>query len=518
MKYERPGSDTPRPVRSAARIRRETSDRYRYTSLAPYTPEKITSIMRAADSGDIEQLCLAARDMLERNWDIIGALDQRASALCGAGCDIQPGDDTPRAREIADAFARELADAGGLPGPAGGEPKETFDELVRNLCDAVVLPFAAAEIDWRPGGGFAGFSSIEPHHFTLRDSYSPRLVTAECPDGMELPQYGFIVHRFRRRPDPAHGGLARVLLWLHCFQNWPIKDLFSFIERFGMPFVVATVDNKTYDTEGDVLRALIRNFGPDGGGVFSQGTQVQLLNAANTGGDNVYFSALKFTHDAIYTLLVGQLASSGDSSGMSNGDAQTAVRQDILKADASSIASTIRAQLAAPWTLFRYGADAPVPKIHFKVESPEDLAQLAMVVNTLSQAGFRADETELSARFGLKLKYEPQTPGMGALPMAGESHRSAQGESPGGESASAPADQSPPGATRSDLSDALETWLGPVADDIAAAAELSDAELDRKLRSGKFAAPGSSAGIEKIMAEDMENQYSQSGVRQSRTD
>ena len=54
---------------------------------------------------------------------------------------------------------------------------------------------------------------------------------------------------------------------------------------------------------------------------------------------------------------------------------------------------------------------------------------------------------------------------------------------------------------------AQETWLGPVADDIAAAAELSDAELDRKLRSGKFGPPGSSARIEKIMAEDMERPY-----------
>ena len=75
---------------------------------------------------------------------------------------------------------------------------------------------------------------------------------------------------------------------------------------------------------------------------------------------------------------------------------------------------------------------------------------------------------------------------------------------------SAPAGGPAPSSDKSDgsdLTDALEAWLGPVADDIAAAAELSDAELDRKLRSGKFAAPGSSARIEKIMAEDMERPY-----------
>lgn len=475
MKYEkRPGSKFPT-------VRLDAADRHRYGSLAPYTPEKISRIMRAADGGDIEQLCLAARDMMERNWDVIAALDQRADALCGAGFDIQPGDDTPLAREIADAFAREIAQC-------GGRDCETFDDLIRNLTDAVVMPFSAAEILWKPGGGIAGFATVEPHYFTLQDGFTPRLVTDEFPNGMDLPQDAFIIHRFRRRPDPARSGLGRVLLWLHCFQNWPIKDLFSFIERFGMPFVVATVDDKTYDSEGDVLRALIRNFGPDGGGVFSQGTTVQLLNAANTGSDNVYFHALEFCHNAIFTLLVGQLASSGDSAGMSNGDAQSAVRQDILEADARAVASTIRAQLAEPWTRFRYGAGAPVPAVHFKVERPEDLTMLSGVIGTLSAAGYKADPAELSERFGLKLRYEPP-----AQPVMQSPGFAFSGE------------KTPP--EHSALSNALEEWLGPAADMIAELGEMPDVVLADRLRSGFDRLPGDSGKVEKLFAQEMEKNY-----------
>lgn len=167
-------------------------------------------------------------------------------------------------------------------------------------------------------------------------------------------------------------GKIRVLAWLHCFQNWPIKDLFSFIERFGMPFVVAKVDQNAWENERQALHSMIRSFGPNGGGVFTRETEVQLLNAANTGGDNVYFRALEFTRAAIYTLIVGQLASSSDSSGMSNGDAQTAVRQDILEADARAIEATVYAQIAAPWTLFQFGDHVAVPELHFQVEPPED--------------------------------------------------------------------------------------------------------------------------------------------------
>ena len=60
---------------------------------------------------------------------------------------------------------------------------------------------------------------------------------------------------------------------------------------------------------------------------------------------------------------------------------------------------------------------------------------------------------------------------------------------------------------RSDLTSALEEWLGPLSDGIAAAAELSDEELDRQLRKGLELQPGSSEKLEKAMSSDMEKAY-----------
>lgn len=379
----------------------DTNDRFRYGATTVYTPGALKRIFDAANAGDTEQLCLCGREMLERNWDIIGALEQRSDALLGVEYDVQPGGNSELDAAAAKAFEKELRNAGELNELA------TFHDLLTHLLGAVVMPFAAAEIVWGEGGSLEGFAPVEAHHFTLRDSFVPRLVCDEYPNGMpeEEARNRFIFHQFKRKSDPARSGLIRVLAWLHCFQNWPIKDLFSFIERFGMPFVVAKVDQNAWDNERQVLHSLIRNFGPNGGGVFTKATELQLLNASNTGGDNVYFRALEFTHNAIYTLLVGQLASSSDSSGMSNGDAQTAVRQDILEADARSVESTVRAQIAAPWTAFHFNG-ATVPRLHFKVEPTEDQAHLAQVVNTLAQAGFKADPQELSERFGMKLRYE----------------------------------------------------------------------------------------------------------------
>ncbi|WP_294502406.1 DUF935 family protein [uncultured Victivallis sp.] len=488
MKYQagRVRRQRARSTIPARRVVITPEDRYRYSTPASYTPARLYALFQAANSGDIEQLCLCGREILERNWDIQGAMDQRADALCGVGWEILPGGPGEAAKQAAEGFAAALDETGLSLGFT--DRPETFQELLRNLLDGVILPFSAAEIVWKEGGAIEGFQTIEPHCFTLRDSMVPRLVTDEYPDGMELVPDQFIIHQHRRRPDPARGGKIRVLAWLHCLQNWPLKDLFSFIERFGMPFVVARVDQNTWENEREVLQRIIRSFGPDGGGVFTNSTEIQLLNAANTGGDNVYFRALEFCHDAIYTLLVGQLASSGDSAGMSNGDAQSAVRQDILEADARAIESTIRAQIAAPWTRFQFGDGVPVPKIHFKVEPPEDekatadkLLVRAQTIQTLTSSGFIPELEEVSKIFSLPMRYEPPQTGFGQQGSLGLAT-----EVPEKNDIGLSADKSDKSdkSDLSDLSDALTEWLGPLAaelNQLSADTEISDEEFSRRL-------------------------------------
>jgi phage gp29-like protein len=381
-------------------IQETTHDRTRYAQTGGYTPERMAALMRQALTGDISELCIASREIRSRNWDILHALQTRTAALSGCGWSVEPGDDSPAAKEAAEALERELRDA-------GGNGDGTFADLVGWLQLAVVDPFAAAEIVWSSTGGIEGFRSIGAWHFTLRDGFTPRLVTEDAPSGMDLPPDKVIIHRRGGESDPAAGGLIRCLAWLHVFQNYPVKDLLSFVERYGMPFVVAKVDNGTFEQDRWTLRNLIRSFGPNGGGIINRNTELELLQAANTGGD-VYFRLLEYTGQAITKVLLGQLASSADAAGMSNGDAQSSVRQDLLDSDARALESTLRSQLIAPWMRFRFASPVPAPRIHFSTEQPEDIQALAQTLSTLSAAGLEAaDIDEVSARIGVKLQRKP---------------------------------------------------------------------------------------------------------------
>ena len=370
---------------------------------AEYTPLNVSRILEAANEGDIAELAVAAREILERNWEVILAMQVRKSALTGLDWGIEPGDARPASKEAAEAFETALKSCGSDPGIA------SFHELVDHLMNAVVSPLAAAEIIWGAGGSLAGFRPMGAWHFTFRNSEMPLLTTTDTPEGIPLPPAKFIVHTHGGVGDPARAGLIRTLIWLHVFQNYPVKDLVSFVERYGMPFVVAKVDRNAWENERGVMRNLIRSFGPNGGGVFTKSTELELLQASNSGGD-VYFKLLEYTSKAITKVILGQLASSSESGGLSGGDAQSRVRGDLLEADARAIESTVRIQLAAPWTKFNFGDAAAVPVLRFRNSAQEDRAVFAGIIETLHRAGLDADPAEISARFGLSLTRTASAP------------------------------------------------------------------------------------------------------------
>ena len=376
----------------------ETCDRETVDVSRGLTPQKVDAIMRTANGGDIRDQCRLAAELLEHNIEIAQAVGTRINAVLGQHWSFEPGNDTPEAKQAAAALAEEIRTAGSAEG------SDNFEELLEDLMGALLPGFAVSEILWDRGGHIAGFNSIEPHHFTLTDGYLPKLVTSDQPEGLAIPREAVICHRFRfHGKDPARGGLIRPLAWFHCFNNGTEKNLLAFMERYGMPFLVVRVDESSWQKERHNIKDLIRNFGSSGGGLFSKGTEQELLQAANSDG-NIYFRMKEYLAGAINQLILGQTASSGDGGGLSKDGAQDKVRRDILESDCRRLQRTVNTQLCVPWTRFNYGPDVPPPRFVIDCAAPEDKLAAAKMVHILSQAGFKADPQELSERFGMKLQ------------------------------------------------------------------------------------------------------------------
>ena len=374
----------------------ETSDRNDPEPVRGLTPEKIDRIMADANSGDTRDQCRLAADLLEKNADIMQAFSTRRSAVIGCKWHLEPGDGSDIAKKAAAELEKQLRECG------GDDDSDTFEDLMEDLLGALLPGFAVSEILWRNGGSIAGFHHIEQVRFTFTDSYVPKLITRDNPMGLELPRQRIIYHKVRfHGGDPARGGLIRPLAWLHCFKSLDEKDLLGFIERHGMPFIAAMVDETAFNTEKNAVKRLIRNFGSSGGGIFTKNVELKLLECGTTG--EVYFRLLEYLEAAVNKVILGQTASSGDSSGLSKGDAQSKVRQDILEGDCRILQRVINSQLIKPWMAYNYGEAVADPQLVIECEAPEDEVSRANVLKTLYEAGFEADAEEVSEAFGWKL-------------------------------------------------------------------------------------------------------------------
>lgn len=373
----------------------EPADRAAAEASYDLTPAKVERIMQVANTGDSREQSRLAKELLEKNDVVAHSLGTRVNAVRGCGWRIMAPEGGGKAEEAAAAALQEE-----LHGCGDADEREGFDDLVENLAESVLTGFLVSEILWVNGGEIAGFYSLPGEAVHFVDSFFPRVITTGSPQGVELPRERYVFHR-RRGKDPARGGLIRPLAWLHCFRQINMKDLLGFVERHGMPFVVAKVDQQAFEGDWRTMQRLVRNFGPSGGGVITRNVELQLLESSSTG--EVYFTLLKYVDDAMEKLILGQLASSGESAGLSKGDAQSKVRQDILEADCRAIIKTVNLQVIKPWMAFNYAPSVGIPSLVIDFEAPEDKLQLAQTVQTLAGAGLQADPEEMSQRFGMKL-------------------------------------------------------------------------------------------------------------------
>jgi phage gp29-like protein len=395
----------------------EDSDRHDSDASRALTPSKVDAIMTAANQGNIVEQSKLALELEEKNWDIAQAMETRRNAVLGVRWTVEPGDDTPAAKKAAENFKKALDSTGGASNMVGGKRLDSFNHLRADMLTAIIAGFSVSEIIWKPGGEIAGFQFIKQRHFDYRTG-NLKLITTTQPDGIDLAPRKFVVNSYRRRgSDLSRSGLIRPLAWLHCFQNVNFKDLLRFIERYGMPFLVARVDRESWENERNKLKALVRNFGPDGGAVFTKSVETELLQASNNTGD-VYFKLLEYTGAAIQKVICGQTASSQGTPGkIGNDKAMSDVRQDYLEADCSTMDDTIDADVADPWNTFNSPAGTPCPKVKHHCEPPEDTEGTATTVKTLYEGGLETDPEEMSQRFGMKLtrRIQPVPPQSFAL-------------------------------------------------------------------------------------------------------
>jgi phage gp29-like protein len=378
-------------------------DRYGSYPSQGLTPQRLATIFKEADQGDVTSQAELFEEMEEKDLHLGGVLQTRKLAVTGLDWEILPASDSEEDKNIA-AAATEMI-----------EYIENFEDALLDMLDAVGKGFAVQEIMWDMSEGQIWAKEIKWVHqrrFTFNTPTilleDPRLLTIDNPVwGEELIPNKFIVHKYRARSGAtARGGLLRPCSYMYLFKNYDIKDWLIFNELFSVPMRVGKYKPGAGQEEKDALKKAVFNLGVDAAAVISDNMIIEILEAKQRGDTATFGNFAEYCEKGMSKSVLGHTGSSESTPGKLGGENQaTKVRQDLLESDAKSAMKTAKFKLLKPWVIFNYGPDKGVPifKLHF--EGGEDLEKIARTYGVLvKDAGFNdIPVSHIHDRFGIPL-------------------------------------------------------------------------------------------------------------------
>jgi len=408
---------SPSPPRAGRLIRPMPEDSWRHYPADGLTPQRLVSILRAADTGDPGEMLGLFEQMEEKDPHLFAVAAVRRLAVTGlpwqivSAADLRTGVDRRLADEAADHCRGVL------------ESLDHFDAILAHLQLATGRNVAVAELVWQHTPDGVRLEAIEPVDFgrlTFNDRDELRITTHDEPvEGIAPPPNKFVVHTPHAvSGHVTRGGLGRVTALSYLGKHLAMKDWLVFAEVFGMPIRVGRYEPSATEAEKRELLDMLTSLGTDAAGIFSKAVDLELKHP--TGGPLPPYEALcNFLNREISKAWLGQTLTT-ETAGATGTFAAAAihdeVRRDIRDDDLRREAHTLRRDLLGPLCRLRWGAAAPVPFFCRQTADARDQKDLADVLAVaINDLGARVPARWVHETLGLPQPAdgEPTLPGRG---------------------------------------------------------------------------------------------------------
>lgn len=407
------------------------NDRFQYRIGSALSPQRLTAILRNADTGYLYDLADLLDELRETDPHLHAELFKREAAVSGAEWELRAPEDAGVAGdEIARYCTRVLSDIESTTDTA-----LSFTDALQWLQSGVYHGRAVCEVLWSQDGRRpVSLEMVHPRRLSYAVDWrlhlwdatgggsGPLAHNAMTPaerafasfPGVPLdafPVGKFIVHRPRVRPGyPQRDGVGRTVAWFSMFKRFGIRDLLAFAEWAGRGLRVGKYASgndpqkpaRATPEDVDVLQEALNAMSSTVSVVIPDTTELDIRNAPNTGDVHDQLTLLcngEMSKAILGATLTTEVGSSGGNRAL--GEVHERVALMIAKRDAVAIASTLRRDLLRPMVERRFGLGAPVPTMHFAVDPAEDLDALAKRIADLARAGVKIGQRDARNLLGL---------------------------------------------------------------------------------------------------------------------
>ncbi len=326
------------------------------------TPENISSILKDAELGNATRQ-VTLFNLLEDKENVIkGLMQTRINSVLGKKWNIVGSSNEAKNKEIEHILA-----------------KADIHKYIQNNMHGFFYGYNGNKIAWENAGrSIKNFEQIETTRWNFDEYgtiflydgnnnkkiyFTPKSRESEyAPEDFLTPLEINSITFFNcnmRGGIPSNTGIFRSLIWQFYKKFFMMKNQMRTIELYGIPFLTAKVSKQDFNDNAKLsaVQDSLENLGANGNGVFADDMKIDTM-AINKGVEATdLINAMQKIDDDYAKLILGQTASSGDSSGMSNGNEQSAVRNDILQSDCRAIENLINNQVLPILEFNKYGTN-----------------------------------------------------------------------------------------------------------------------------------------------------------------
>lgn len=361
------------------------------------TPQRLASVLAAADRGDIREMMILAEEMEERDPHYASVLGQRKRAISGVQPTVQAASEDARDKEIAEWVERHIANHDGMT------------NLIEDLLDAVGKGFSAVEIEWQTNAEEwtpRAFKYVHQSYFCWdRETGSELLLKDEADvEGVSLKPGKWLVHYSRIKSGaPWRGGVARVAVFAWMCKAYTLKDWMAWIETYGLPLRVGKYGHEASKADIRELFRAVANIGTDAAAVIPEGMSIEFIDGSKGGKDPVFENFARWADEQLSKIVIGQTMTTDNGSSNAQAKVHNDVRYDIAASDARAIEGLLNQQLVRIAVDFNFGVPPNgYPKLDLAIAEPEDIASLSAAVSALAGAGLSFSASAMRRRLGFQ--------------------------------------------------------------------------------------------------------------------
>lgn len=376
-----------------------------------WTVGQVRTALRLHVDGDFHRSALLA-DAARGDDRIKSDLRTRVYAVTGLPfrLDPSPTGDQRRAKAVRDELAPRWKDLF----PAA---------LVRDILRWGVLQGAGyGVIDWTSVGG-RWWPEVEvwhPQHLRYHESRRTYEASSTAGNLDVIPGDGTWLCYL---PEGQRGWMdasIRSLAIPYLLRGLSRRDWARFSEKHGLPITGAVVPEEADTDDKDSFFDDLRQLASEGIVMLprdrdGRGFGIEMIEPKNFTAWQGFEHILQHCDVSIAVELLGQASNAEKGGSYAKAAALGLIRQDLLEADATAIAETIRADVLRPWARFNFGDPELAPLPVWDATPPEDVSALATTWQTAGDAltklqgaaasqGLEVDLDAFAARFGIPLR------------------------------------------------------------------------------------------------------------------